>query len=310
METLKVDKSFTQLMDVIQKIIDTKQSGNVVSTNPIYKYYRKFKRIYSELKEEEKREIVSEVYEKFRDDIVAGKDEWLLNGSPSFGYDKMKICIGIFYNYAVEIKENTKKELEGLPESAYQNRTELIYPEILKLHVYRIFAAFEKDSNVKKQISKTIEDLEDELGIETGSNVKDAPKNPMEGMINMMSSMMSNMNSNGNVGPSGEIPKTPDMNQLGSIFQSIFGNPDTQQQIGGILNNFKDVKEPQDLFTKMGSVFQDPKVQNLVQGMVEGIDPEKRSAKLNEVKSELDDPDQLLADTNDLIEDNNSEEKE
>ena len=129
----------------------------------------------------------------------------------------------------------------------------------------------------------------------------------MEGMINMMTSMMGNMNTSGNGGgPSGETPKAPDFNQIGDIFKNLFGNSETQKQLGGILDNFKDVKRPEDLFTKMGSVFQDPKVQSLVQGMVDGLDPEKRSSTINEVKNELEDPDQLLIDTNNLLDDDSS----
>ena len=285
METTKVDKSFNQLMDVIQKVIDLKQRGNIVSTNPIYKYFRKFRRVYASLTTDEKKEMITKMYDKFKDEILSGKDDWILSGHPSIGYDTIKICVGMFYGYACEIRDTTKKELEGLPDSAYQTRNELIYPDIIKLHLYRIIHIYEKDEKNKLIISKFIDEIEDEVGLESRPGTD---KNPMDNMMSMFSNMMS-----GAKGPGGEA-KMPDLGNLSGLLGSFMNNPAIKEQFGSIIDNFKDIKSFEEILPKMSAVLNDPKVGELVDGMVSKLDPERRSATINGLRKELEDPEKLL----------------
>jgi hypothetical protein len=298
MDLKAVDKAFNQLFDVLKKIIELKRKGNITKPNAIHKCFRNFMDIYEELKEEEKFNIIDTMYKAHKDKILSGDDDWLMDDSPSLGIGKLKIYLGSFYNDAMKFKSDTEKELEGMPDSAYENRWEMTYPPRIKLYVYRILYGFHTDQTIKKELKKTIRDMENELGVENGENVKETQPNPMGNMFNVMSDMLSKIAKN-NQTDGEEGTEKPDFSQLSSMVSQLFSRPETQAVVGNAFKSMDKIKNPQDLMGQMGNLMtnltQDPALNKLVMGMVDGQDPTARSQEINKVREQIPTPDDLIA---------------
>lgn len=301
MDVASIDKAMDKLMDTIKKVMDLKTKGNIIQPNIIYKCFNGFRRVYKDFDNEEKYDIINKLYESNEKKILGGTDEWLKEDLPTFGMGKLKIYVGNFYNDALKLQSSAEEELEGLPDSAYQNRMDLIYPQIIRLNVYRILHGFHKEKSVKSELKKVINDLEDELGVENDAPAKTAMGgHPLEGMMNVMTNLMSKMAAgNGAAGEEGAA--VPDMGQLGGLMSKIFTQPETQDKIGSMFNNIDKVKSPADLFSHVANTMNDPKLQELITGMVEGEDPGKRSTQINQIREELADPSELLEETNSML---------
>jgi hypothetical protein len=310
MDTAAIDKSFKQLFEVLKEVITYKRRKNMTKPNAIHKCFRDFMDVYGSLDDEEKSDIISQMVKTHGKKILTGNDEWLLEDAPSMGMGKLKIYLGSFYNDATKFKLETEKELEGKDDSAYENRWELNYAPRIRLYVYRILQGYCSDEDTKKIYKRMVRDVENELDIETGENIQTGSKAPGNDMFKVMSDMLSKI-SMGTQKEGEEGTATPDHNQLASMVGQIFGSPETQDTIGSAMKGMENIKTPQDLMGQMGSmmgkVMEDPTLIKLVSGMVDGVDPTKRSSDINQIRNELPDPDELISGGSQLIK-NTSEE--
>lgn len=247
------DKEIRALFEHLQNIIQTSDMNKLKmgtrNINPLMKCLKKYMTVYNRMKPIEHKDYFLKIFKEFQGSILKGhsSDQWLKENSISvvFGQGttaankEIRICLSAIYQISCRLKDETEERLAGLPDSARESAHELNFPDILLLHLYRLFresADYEID---KTSLTKVLKELENELGVESEADV--ASTTGTSGLNDIIGSLASKM---GVSIPNGALPN---IENLVTGAQSLLNNPKTKDAINSIVTGLQNSKSIEDV---------------------------------------------------------------
>jgi hypothetical protein len=206
---------------------------------------------------------------------ILNDDKWLLEGDLVIQYSvddtsdpelikraqKRKIPISFIYNSGCQIRERMNKSLKGLPVKDNQVHLELVWPDLLLLHLYRVLRECLDDVLDRSEVSRIVGVLEVELGDQTEDN----KMMTQDGMIpTLAKTIMESMNIN----MSQLTNNLPNENDMLKTLEGVFGKNDLTKNLANQLGDIFKSGSLTEGVTKAVSKIQDPKFINTVNDMV------------------------------------------
>jgi len=242
----KLKKDMNALIKQLKNTIEAKEKTKYIKSKkptPLKVYLNKYAQVLDRTLPEEHEDYFMSVYKKYRIPILSGKDDWLRDEKNhvqiTYGHSKIRIMLSSIYKMACQLSDDAEKKLEGFPDDAYEECTDLIRKDIILLHLYRIFREFVSDVD-KKRLSKIIQRLEEILGLEPEESMEEGsssnPVNPLTDLGKLASTIVSGLNntaSENNISPD-EMP------DIGKVLGSVFENDALQ----GIMKNLVNAVAP------------------------------------------------------------------
>lgn len=288
----QLDKHFNKFREFCERVL-IYQNGISTQTNPILTKMNKFVKIYNMLEANEKVEIINEcMFIPFKKEVLSKGDDysWLeqktvclmLPGSNQKNKDK-SIMVSTVYKKCVKLKQDAEKAIDGLPDSAAEDREELNFPDIFCLYYYRILKSVVTDSKDVEKINEKLKHIETDLGVNSESNV-DIKHNLVGNMGNLGGlGNLSNLGNNigniiQNIAPAlNNIVKQKadggiNLNMAGisdvtnKLVETLApNNPEIKKKLGEFASGFSDVKTPGDALGVLTSKLGQPGLQNAIQ---------------------------------------------
>ena len=202
----------------------------------------------------------------------------------------MRISISAFWRYAQKISEETEEKYKD-DEDTLNSQTELIYPDLIELYLYRCL------NNVieSNQLKTILTDIETDLGEEVTNAPPPTPKPqlPMQNLGDFMQKgaeffgqMFNQQNLNTQAKP-GEDQQAPpiDPSQLMTGLTSMFNDPKNMDKITGIVGELTKTP-PNQIFDKMNTLKEDPDLYNMYKTIIDpNISPEIASQIVNNINN-------------------------
>ena len=278
-EVTKFEQSLDRLFKILQKVLEVREKYvlNLTGSNPTLLCLNKYIKAYEYDSTKYGKEGIKshinyfeKIYNTHRESVLTGykNDNWLKNGqiiiqfgeeTNGIGISNVKILLSTIYNEACDIRTRAEEKLVGLSDEEYQKCQEIIYPEIILLHLYRIFVyILEQKSNSTDLIKlrNCLRDLEVELKIPTASaqaapsTTPVAPTAPSEnslgglgGLMNMATQFMQK------IGMNVEGIQLPSENDITNVLGNIFNNPQIVQTVGNLARDASN--NPEQLIPKL-----------------------------------------------------------
>lgn len=256
----ELDKHVTDMfkhLDNIQSVRDRRSHGKII--NPIKKQFVAYKRAYDLLETDEKIDSFYQFYLDHKRTLTNKKSRnWAHNTAYLF-VDRedqtMRISITGYYRYADEIMKDTMEELKGLPESAAESRTELIYPDLIELYIYRCLCKCIADKDMSGILTTIETDLGEDITTKPAmNNTGNNDVNPVvQNLMNMAGDMFKNIKSP----ESGGAPGTPGI-----------ANPDNINKMADIMQKLS-TTPPNQIMTTLQGLYNDPEIQNIIKTVVD-----------------------------------------
>ena len=221
------------------------------------------------------------VYKTNRTVVLSSDFKWLKDQSICIKFGEgiansrrdIRIMLSDIYLIACELRLSAEKKLDGLPDKEWETCEELNYPDILLLHLYRIFKEICPED--QEQLSKLVTFLEDNLGIvgdNGSSSLITTSTNPMLSGLNGLISAVSNVASGqGGAGQGGDLLNSlGDFGGLGKLIAPIVssigkaagGNGEAgMSDLGTVLNNL----DLNSLISNLTNTLKEPGTQNSLQ---------------------------------------------
>jgi hypothetical protein len=241
---MNFDKNLRGLVKICREIIRSENSSSILPENEnismIIKYLNRYEDSFNYGPLDIHRDFFLDLYERFRSNILSKNgftwvDENTVTLCLGAGSDKpsknAKIMLSAFYHRALKLVEKLEKELEGCPDSAWEEKRELNYPNVLMLYLHRIFLEVCPDAD-KSTLDFIVKGIENDLGIVEKAEPSLA-LGGMAGIVKMASTMMKSMGI--------QVPtdaKMPSDADIGNVFANLINNPKTQETISSL---FKDI---------------------------------------------------------------------
>lgn len=187
------------------------------------------------------------VYNRYRDEILTGNDNWIIGSKKpiviQFGegireYSDLKnhkIMFTDVYKMALELKDISEETMKGLTEE--NTSLDIVYPTILRLHLYRIFFFLTDDAD-KKLLGPMINKFEEELKMDSRTYV---PKTEgggagagLSSLFTLAKDMMGKMGF--------EVPANlPEANEadISKVITNVFANDQTQKTMKTIFSTLQ-----------------------------------------------------------------------
>lgn len=190
---------FCDLFDCLTKTLEIYESHKTRETaNILLTHLEKFKRTYElsacnpDVCPTFPKNFLAyfrEVFEENQDEILRGHDhtEWLTEKGVVIQYGKeliadrskskkvrdIKIHLSAIYNTSIRLKDDMEEKLKSASAEEYSKHIELIFPDIIRLHLYRIFAKAVVDPEKVKRLVEIEMSIKKEIGKED-PNVEEA----------------------------------------------------------------------------------------------------------------------------------------
>lgn len=230
--------------------------------NIVLKYLNNYKKSFDHGDISKHKPFILSLYLRFKDTLIKNKDDfsWLENDSVilifgEFPHDQNKdkrsknirILLSSIYRKAISLKDRVESELDGLPDSAYENRNELIYPDIIVMYLLRLFLEVSSEQE-KPIIESLLRDVEISLG-KSPDSYPDTTPNSFSGILGCATNMVKRMGIN--IPDGAKLPSETEITSmmngimqnpatgelLSNIFKGIDGGNGGQPNIGGLFNN-------------------------------------------------------------------------
>lgn len=161
---------------------------------------------------------------------------------------RVRIMLSDIFLMACDLQESAERALDGIDEKFAAGGKDLIRPNILLLHLMRIFY-FLIENNDKEALGKIVTQLEDELAVPrktVGSepwatsqptmqqSSQPAPVGGLSGLFTMATTMMEKM---GYKTPPSMKP--PSEGEISNVINSVFNNETTQNAIQGMFTSLQ-----------------------------------------------------------------------
>jgi hypothetical protein len=250
----------------------------------------KYLNIYNNMEPEEHYIYFRKLYNKNRSSIlnILNNDKWLAEGEIYIQFGdgikssrevaekrkQVRIYVSEIYSIALDLQKKAEKTLDGLDETIASEvgGKDLIRPQILQLHLWRIFYHLSDDDD-RIQLGKIVTQLENILGVpkktvnddmfKSMSQNMSSNTSGLSGLFNMATSMMEKM---GYKAPPGMT--APSEREINDVISNVFGNDTTQS---AIKNMFTSLQGCNDFGSAMQEVVKnvtDPKTMEAIHGSV------------------------------------------
>ena len=256
----KFRKELEKLIKVSHEVLGIFPKDNVFVVKLI-KYKKILEGTPDDKLEQYHGELFSKVFARLSQDIIKGSDndQWISNtkervkiifGSNLDGFnfeeDKIpEIDLTAVYSLAKKCKLKTEKQLkeENAGDEEYQKYRELIHPEALLLHLYRIFRLVSTEEKYDAQLLNIISDLQVSLGIEKASNAATgldafggagAIGEGIGGLFSILSELQGNVDAGAIA--RGEI--NPE--EIGDLAKNVVGKLMSNEGLKKVVNNLKE----------------------------------------------------------------------
>lgn len=278
-----------QLMKVLEA-----DSANILSTG-LKKSLEAFKKRFGKLKLPEQHDMYASLFKKKRILILAAmKDDWLRNTKNS-DKDELRLCAGkshkgkvslsAIYRTAIRLREEAEIRLKDKPEE-WDTCLELLYPDTIKLHLYRIWAHTATTEGERDKLRALAERLSQDLqsgtspdapssstGGSTSGSPSGAPGLPPgfngAALTGMLQQMGLNTQAPMNMGA---IPSGQDVT---TMIRGFVSDPRTSEIIGTAVDNIRSAKSLDQVLGAVISGFQDgnllQQIQTIGQSLTQGI---------------------------------------
>lgn len=258
----KLDKAVADLfkhVDNIQDERDRKSSGKVM--NPIKKQYVHYKRAYQLLEPDEKIFSFYSFYSDYHHILINRKSRNWPNHNAYLIIDRedntMRMNVTGYYRYADIIMKDAMDDIRGLPDSAAESRTELIYPDLLEMYLYRCISEVVTDQDVITILASIATDLNEEVTqpvrpsapvgvnpaiadmMNMATNLFKGISNTSDGNPNPLVDGLSEFMKNDNVKKMSEIMgklQTSQPHQIMETMKEIYNNPDVQRMVRSVID--------------------------------------------------------------------------
>ena len=204
----------------------------------------------------------------------------------------IQIMLSKIYQSACDLKSQAELKLEGLPDKEWESCDELNYPDILLLHLYRIFKELCPEDG--ESLNRLIGLIETNLRIVNSSTGNTGMLSGLNGLINVMSSVASGnemtassaannpndlLNSLGDLGGLGKII-SPLMSTLGKAMNgndssdigAMLNNLDLNSLIGNLTNTLKEPGTQNSLQSALSQLQNSPEIGNLMSNVGRMLD--------------------------------------
>jgi hypothetical protein len=234
------DSEMKKFFDVCIKILESHDKAflnlNPTSDHHVLRNLQRYRTVYNMTQVETHIPYFQKLFRNNRDDLLntLRDDKWLQDENIviQFGEEledeelrkrsaKRKIELSTIYKCALKLREHAEESLKGLPESAHDSSHELIYPEILLLHLFRILSAIYPQN---KDLTKNIQCLEKELGISAKKS-----NHPLENIAENAKSLLS-----------GVLPsnlKMPSNDEINQKLETAFKDPLVSETLGSTVSS-------------------------------------------------------------------------
>lgn len=277
----EINALFTHLRTIIKAKDATKLKISGTTANPILKWLNKYAKAYEYSEPELHKEYFLAIFKKYRVPIMKGykNDKWLRQNNVIIQFGEgleqvnkeIRIMLSTIYTTACQLKKEAEDSLDGLPDAAGENCQELIYPDIILLHLYRLFReSLPPESEDLPKIRSLVSEIETDLGIDPTDTALPPPAAPagaaggLSQLIGMVTTMLPNL---GITPPDGS--KLPTENEISNVLGRVINNPQTQNMISNVLTGLSECKDITQVVQKLASAVGDPKVGELVSGTIE-----------------------------------------
>lgn len=272
------DKYLRSLVKTCQDVVKADStpgflSSSLLSTDdgiPV-KYLNRYEITFRKESLEIHRPFVLELYLRFKHLINKNKTDfaWIENNSVVLilgdGTDRpsnnIRVMVSHFYRQAKNLAQRVEKQLDGHPASDYDNRLELIYPEIILLYLFRLFRDVAPDQD-KSNLDFIVKHLESSLGKGEDCNPDTTP-DPMANVLSLATSFMSKMG----LKPPADS-KMPNTNDISNIFQKILSDPKTNETFSELFKNIGEAKDLNQMMVSVGESVKNGKLNNLMSELV------------------------------------------
>jgi hypothetical protein len=278
------DKEINALFNHLKTVVKArdaaklKLSGNAV--NPILKWLNKYAKAYEYSEPELHKEYFANIFTKYRVPILKGykNDKWLRQNNVVIqfgeGVDQVnkeiRIMLSSIYTTACQLKKEAEDSLEGFPEEAWESCQELIYPDIIMLHLYRLFReSLPSESEDYPKLQALVSEIETDLGIDPSTTAPPTSATPNLGggfsqLIGMVSTMLPKL---GITPPDGS--KLPTETDINNVMGKVINNPQTQSMISNVLTSLSECKDITQVIHKLSTAIGDPKLGELASSTIE-----------------------------------------
>ena len=273
-----LDKHIRTLLNFLKKVIDVHDKRRLNlngQPNLVLSFLNKYIKAYSLSCNNDPSGTFSHIddflriYKPYRSNILRGESNWLKmnniyiqygDGIPGVRRD-IRILLSDIYLMACDLKVQSEHRLEGLPDKEWETCEELNFPDIILLHLYRIFSEICQED--KEPISKCVRDIEDELGINNSPQTVDTGNGVMNGLDKLIGPLLSSITnaeggSNGGLSDIGSILGKLDLNSIVSSFTNSLKDPGTQTSIQTTIDQLQSNPEIGKLINNVTNAFKEP----------------------------------------------------
>lgn len=292
----QINKAFRGLFDIMKKIIEHREKMKMKLSsepNPVYLRLIKFIKAYEYCEPSDFFCYFQNIFTKYREIILSGhkNDQWLKTGNISITLgdgisevvprDDIKIMLSAIYNNACQLKNETEKKLEEIgDDDDWENSKELIYPQVMMLHLYRVFRESVENTQDKQKLSKLVSDIENELGLTTNTTTVSQPvMAPFENIMNQMFSSLKGNQMEQNSSNNLDIFK---------IVTNVLNNPQIQNTMNKLMSDLQESQSTDQAIQKLLQGFNNPE---LTSAIVKSLNFPSTEEKSNDTPPKLEETD-------------------
>jgi hypothetical protein len=247
------DTEIKKFFDICVRILESHQKQQILSTeNHALRNLQRYKIVYNMTEVETHIPYFQKIFRMYRDDLydVLKEDKWLMEENLVIQYgeeiedpelrkrsEKRKIEISTIYKTAVQLRKTYEESVKGLPDSARDESPELTYSHFFLLHLFRIFGAIYPQN---KEVSKVVQTLEKELGMNSGSNFK--PNNTILDLAENAKKLLGKDGTNPLLSLFPTDLKLPTNDEMANKLQQAMKDPVVNETLGATMSSVMGAK--------------------------------------------------------------------
>lgn len=273
---------FNALVKQLERILEAEAKTKPFDDETLNKKsLTKYKAILEVTKVEEHLALLNHIYSTNRIQILASvkKDDWLKSGSVVMHYaptealkkKSIKLMVSAIYNIALKLQDTAETKMVSMSDDERERFEsschELIYPDTVLLHLYRIFSliAPEGDKNRLKAHIKTIEQFlqitVEEPAAAIPSIIPSGPQ--LDGIIGSVTSIVQN---SGMVPPGTKLPTGDDLKK---ILGGILDNDQIKKGLTGVASTLQSSSDPNAAIQKIVTDIAKPEFIGVLSGTMQ-----------------------------------------
>ncbi len=301
------DDELESLLKVCNSILTLNSKRDIMGNNAMANRLNNYITCYQKSEEGDRETHAwpfKDIFERQKTRILKGlkNDDWILRttlcaqyGSHNGTKNRIKIHLSSIYGIAVKMSNISKKKYKDLPNEEYAKHLEIIYPEAMLLHLYRIFRELcrvpvynkvyiAKDEEVES-LSKIIVSLEKELGI---SDKADASSSSGSGGFDDIFDMAKGILGKMGMDVPADAPKGADMK---NPISKMLNDDKTADLIGNIVKSVQGSSDIGEIVSKIAGGLGDAglaeSLSRTIPATIEGV---KESSSSSQMEKEEGDP--------------------